>query len=226
MARMLGIDTATTGCSVALMDGETCLGAKLSSMARGQSEALMPMLESVMRDADLSVDQLDGIAVTRGPGAFTGLRIGLSAARALALATAKPCIGIGTFDVLAAQAFQHPDMMNDSTLLVAIESKREEIFICGFAGNGTVTAQPSAQLPENIHAYIGAVTNLTIVGDASDKAEQALHDAVETYRIRDIELPDPRVVARLGLEFLATPEQAPPTPMYLRPPDVSLPKPK
>ena len=119
MARMLGIDTATTGCSVARLVGDMCLAEQASKMSRGQSEALMPMIKEVMRDADMTFDRLDGIAVCRGPGAFTGLRIGLSAARGLALATSKPCIGIGTFDALATQAFHHPKVKTGHTLLLA-----------------------------------------------------------------------------------------------------------
>ena len=83
--KILALDTATSACSVAVrIDGETIAGA-LEPMTRGQSEVLMPMLMGVLDQAGMSVSDADLIAVTRGPGAFTGIRIGLAAARGLAV---------------------------------------------------------------------------------------------------------------------------------------------
>lgn len=92
MTVILGIDTATHGCSVALVDDHgRCLGARAAEMARGQSEALAPMMQAVLDEAGIDFSTVAAVAVTRGPGAFTGLRIGLAAARASALAAAIPC---------------------------------------------------------------------------------------------------------------------------------------
>lgn len=223
MTLMLGIDTATTGCSVALMDGAICLAERQSRMPRGQSEALAPMIDDVMKLAGISFDRLDGIAVTRGPGAFTGLRIGLAAARAMALSIAKPCIGITTFDSLAVQARQRENIEAGSAFLVAIESKRAEIFIGMYGSDGVLLIAPSAQRPEAMGNIPESVSSLVIVGDASEKIESALNGKIDVRRIHDIEVPDAKVVAALGLGFLETPELAPPTPFYLRPPDVSMP---
>lgn len=224
MTLMLGIDTATTGCSVALMDDATCLAEHQSRMPRGQSEALAPMIDEVMKLAGISFDRLDGIAVTRGPGAFTGLRIGLAAARAMALAIAKPCIGITTFDSLTVQTRQRENIETGTALLVAIESKRAEIFVSMYGADDALLIEPTAVKPEAIEKMPENITSVIVVGDASEKIESALIGRVDVRRIHDIEVPDAKVVAALGLNILGEPALAPPTPFYLRPPDASMPK--
>jgi len=223
MTFMLGIDTATTGCSVALMDGPTCLAERQTRMPRGQSEALTPMIDDIMKLAGVDFDRLDGIAVSRGPGAFTGLRIGLATARAMALSIAKPCIGITTFESLLMQAQQLVEIKQGTALLIAIESKRAEIFVGMYGSDGVPLSAPSAQRPEDIEIFGEGVSSLIIIGDASEKVESALNGKIDVRRIPEIEVPDAKIVATLGADFLGTPEHAPPTPFYLRPPDVSMP---
>lgn len=100
---VLGIDTALDACSVAIVrDGET-LAQISEQMNRGQAERLAPMVREAAAQAGVSFNQFDRIAVTTGPGSFTGVRVGLSFARALALALAKPCVGVSTLEALALQ---------------------------------------------------------------------------------------------------------------------------
>ncbi len=99
--RILALDTATSACSAALWhDGRVC-ARRLVRMERGQSEALMPMVLDVLAEAGCGFSQLDLLAVTVGPGAFTGLRIGLAAARGMALASGIPCLGVTTLEAVA-----------------------------------------------------------------------------------------------------------------------------
>ena len=99
--RLLALDTATSACSAALWQDGTVLARHLQPMARGQSEALLPMVAAVMAEAGLAFADLDLLAVTVGPGTFTGIRIGLAAARGLALATGLPLAGIATTEAVA-----------------------------------------------------------------------------------------------------------------------------
>ena len=94
--RVLAIDTALEACSAAVLDTEHVAMSVHESLPklRGHAEALMPMIARVMDRAGLDFAALDRIAVTTGPGSFTGLRVGLAAARGLALATGKPAIGL------------------------------------------------------------------------------------------------------------------------------------
>ncbi len=224
MTIVLGIDTATSGCSAALIRDETCLAAIRERMTRGQSEALTPMIDDVVRRAGVTFGDIDAMAVTRGPGAFTGLRIGIATARALALAVGKPCLGIGTFEALRAEAADAGAMAGIDALVVGVDSKREEQFVAVFGADGALIGEPAALTPDAVAGRLTGLERLAVVGDAADVLADALRPAFDVNRYPEIDLPDPTVVARLGLEALSAPQMAPATPLYFRPPDVTLPK--
>src|SRR5688500_40303 len=100
MVSILGIETSASVCAAALWRDGAGIAAERAAMARGHAEALMPMIERVMQGTEYAA--LDAVAVTAGPGAFTGLRIGLAAARGLALAARIPAIGVSAFAAVAA----------------------------------------------------------------------------------------------------------------------------
>ena len=100
---ILSLDTAGQACAVCVWRDGVVLAAREERMARGQDARLVPLLLEVMAAAGVAFPQLDRIAVTRGPGSFTGLRIGLATARGLGLAADKPVIGIDRFSIHAAQ---------------------------------------------------------------------------------------------------------------------------
>jgi tRNA threonylcarbamoyladenosine biosynthesis protein TsaB len=98
---VLGIDTTLDACSAALVrDGEV-LASMQDCMSRGQAERLAPMTREIVEGAGFAFADIDRVAVTTGPGSFTGVRVGLSFARALALALDKPCVGVSTLEALA-----------------------------------------------------------------------------------------------------------------------------
>ena len=102
--RVLAIDTALAACSAAVLDSEQAAitASETLPMARGHAEAVMPLIARVMVQADIEFAALDRIAVTIGPGSFTGLRVGISAARGIALAATKPAVGLSTLAGFAA----------------------------------------------------------------------------------------------------------------------------
>lgn len=222
MTLILGIDTATSGCAAALVRDGICLAEGSARMARGQSEALMPMVDNVIREAGIDLSEIDGIAVTRGPGAFTGLRIGLAAARALALTLDIPCLGIGTFDALAAQAIAKLAPGTIDALLIVIESKRAELFAAVYDPDGAMVGKPTAVLPDDMPAMLGAWHRIAIAGDAAEKAEAILQTRFATKLIAGVDVADAKIVAGLAERHMGNPAAAPASPLYLRAPDVTI----
>src|ERR1041385_7171267 len=139
--RVLAIDTALGACAAAVLD--SAAGAIIASeslrMQRGHAEAIMPMIARVMDAARCEFAELDRIAVTVGPGSFTGLRVGISAARGIALAAAKPAIGLSTLSALAAP---HVAARANHTIMAAIDARNEQVYFHVFAPNGTTLVAP------------------------------------------------------------------------------------
>ncbi|MCR6644818.1 MAG: tRNA (adenosine(37)-N6)-threonylcarbamoyltransferase complex dimerization subunit type 1 TsaB [Terricaulis sp.] len=98
---VLCIDTSLDACAVAIVREGALLAHLSEEMQRGQAERLAPMVKQAIAEAGIGFEALDRIAVTTGPGSFTGVRVGLSFARALALSLGKPCIGVSTLEALA-----------------------------------------------------------------------------------------------------------------------------
>ena len=229
---ILGFDTATTGCSAAvLIDGEI-MARQWEEMEKGQAERLNPMIGEVMSQAGLNFDGLDGIGVTVGPGAFTGLRIGLAAARAIGLAVAAPVIGMTTFAALA-RAVPRSEL-SGRALVIAVNGKRRDVFAQTLDGQGNVLSEPGALDPATVPESLPPGPIL-IAGDGGPALVYALEGCSEAgegpeMRIRfssAMAPPDAAHVAALAAQALAAGEspllQAPPRPLYIRPPDARLP---
>jgi tRNA threonylcarbamoyladenosine biosynthesis protein TsaB len=109
--KILGIDTATTSCSVAIVDKTSLLSEFTIDREETHSKHLMEMIQMAMRMAGLNISDIDGFAVTRGPGSFTGLRIGISTIKGLALASEKPIVGVSSLETLALQVSYSRDLI-------------------------------------------------------------------------------------------------------------------
>src|SRR5260221_14128563 len=135
--RVLAIDTALEACSVAVIDtadAHAHHAYESLPMQRGHAEALMPLVARVLDRAQLDFSNLDRIAVTTGPGSFTGLRVGIAAARGIALAAGKPAIGLSTLSALAAP---HVASRAGATIMAAIDGRNEQGYFQGFAPSGS-----------------------------------------------------------------------------------------
>jgi tRNA threonylcarbamoyl adenosine modification protein YeaZ len=125
---VLALDVSISGCSVAIVNLEKNLSSSQSiETERGQAEVLIPMIESCVVQCHLKMSDINLIAVTRGPGSFTGVRIGLATARSLGLALDIPVIGLSTLDVIA-RGYQ------DNDALFLIDTKRGDFY--GQVGEG------------------------------------------------------------------------------------------
>lgn len=216
--KVLGLDTATSGCSAALWDDGRIAARRALPMARGQAEALVPMVQGVLADAGLDFADIDRIAVTVGPGAFTGLRIALAAARGFALAAGLPVIGVTTFEALA-RAVPAAERCN-RTVLAAVDSRRAEPFLQLFDRDLAPMGEPGVLAPDAVPGWLPAGP-LLVVGDGAPALRPVLETRTDVVWDTGTGLPDAAVVAALGAERS---EGLPPQPLYLRPPDVTLPK--
>src|SRR5919201_2617845 len=139
--RVLAIDTALNACSAALLDLDTrgIVASETLPMVRGHAEALMPLVARVMNQAAIEFTELDRIAVTTGPGSFTGVRVGISAARAIALAAAKPAIGLSTLAAFAAPLIAEDDSTN---VVAAIDARHAHVYLQVFGRSGRTLVSP------------------------------------------------------------------------------------
>jgi tRNA threonylcarbamoyladenosine biosynthesis protein TsaB len=166
--RILAFDTSASACSVGLWQGEPGTGGGLVAVRHearrhGHAEVLMPMISAVLAEAGHRLAMLDRIAVTVGPGAFTGLRIGLAAARGLALAGGLPLVGLTSLAVLAAGL---PAAV-PGLRLIAIDSRREELFVQLFAGDARVMSAPAMVRPEAVPALLPVDGAIIVAGDGA-----------------------------------------------------------
>ena len=191
-------------------------------MPHGQAEALLPMVESAMGAARLAAATLDLITVTTGPGSFTGIRVGLAAAKGIALGLGVPLFGVTSFEAVAAACEADPI---GRFLLVALDSRRADLYIQLFDPARHALGSPAAVLPEALTEIVTAVAGsrpLAVTGDASARAAAALGGRACASLVTDGEPPVVGAVrVALGL-WRRGQRGGAARPLYLRPPDVTL----
>jgi tRNA threonylcarbamoyladenosine biosynthesis protein TsaB len=213
--RVLAIDTALAACSVAVFDSDAnrILANQSLPMTRGHAEALMPLVERVMAEASADFKNIDRIAVTTGPGSFTGLRVGIAAARGIALAAEKPAIGITTLLAYAAPY----QIEARFPIVAAIDARNDHVYFQVFAPGGHPRGEPRLA-PLREAAEAAAATPARLVGSAAQVVAGALSESgAVAVSVEPRLAPDIAWVARLGA--LSAEGAAPPVPQYLRAPD-------
>lgn len=220
--KVLGLDSATDACSAAVLCDGVVAARRFEMMRRGHAEILMVLVEDVMRRAELTFKALDLVATTVGPGGFTGLRIGLASARALALAGRIPIVGVTTLEAIARA--QGPV---DIPFLIALDTKRADVYVQLFAPDGTARGEPGAIMPQDVEERLPA-GRVAIGGSACDTVLQALTGRTPpAERLIGPIQPDAMIVATIGAERFdacSAGDSAMPRPLYLRPPDARLPQ--
>lgn len=213
---ILAIDTALEACSAAVLD--TAKGELRASesqlMARGHAEALMPLIARVMEQAEIPFAELDRIAVTTGPGSFTGLRVGISAARGLALAADKPVVGVTTLSAFAAPLLSEATQQPIASM---IDARHGNVYFQVVAWDGAPLVEPCVVPIAEVFsaAQFGA---LRLVGNAAQLVASQWPADVEQPALIDTQpAPDIAWVGWLGA--VSDPERATPRPFYLRAPD-------
>jgi tRNA threonylcarbamoyladenosine biosynthesis protein TsaB len=212
--KLLAVDTALGGCSVALLDGKKTLVHIFEAMDRGHAERLAPMVDDAMKQAGADFRILDRLAVTTGPGTFTGQRVGLAFMRGLRLALKKPLTGITTLEAIAAAA---QDETGKVKAAVIHDARREEAYLL-LRDGAAVTQEPMILPFQGAIERIRAFGSCAIAGTGGTVAAETL--GVD-FTLSAVRQPDALWVARLAQKQPTTDEA--PGPLYLRAPDAKLP---
>ena len=213
---ILALDTALDACAAAVLDtrANKLIAVESQAMKRGHAEALMPLIARVMKESGLPFAALDRIAVTTGPGSFTGLRVGLSAARGIGLAAGKPVVGFTTLSAYAAPVVSES---GENPIISAIDARHDQIYFQVVSHNGSSLVRPKvAPIAEAFEAARFGAPHL--VGNAARiLADRWPSEAPPPFKVEAQAAPDITWVAWLGAAV--DPATAPPKPFYLRAPD-------
>jgi tRNA threonylcarbamoyladenosine biosynthesis protein TsaB len=210
--RLLAIDTALEACAVGIANDDAPAVIVTETVGRGHAERLFGMLQGAMDEAGLAFADLERIAVTVGPGSFTGLRVGIATARGLALAVECPVIGVGTLSVHAARA---RDLAGARQVLALLDARRDELYGQAFAAGGSPMSEPEVASAAAFAARLSP--GMVLAGSGADLV-LAAHAGPGRYDVAHREsAPDMATLLRLALA--APPPEDAPRPLYLRAPD-------
>jgi tRNA threonylcarbamoyladenosine biosynthesis protein TsaB len=212
--KLLAVDTALGACSVALLEDDRPIAHIFEPMERGHAERLAPMVDEAMKQACVEFAALNRLAVTVGPGTFTGQRVGLAFMRGLRLALHIPLTGVTTLEAMAMAAMAD----TGSPKAAAIhDARRAEAYL--LLRDGETVVQPPVVLPfADAVACIAAFGVCALAGTGAASAHEKLgHDFV----LSSIRQPDALWVALLAQKYPPTAQA--PGPLYLRAPDAKLP---
>lgn len=215
--RILAIDTALPAVSACVLDHDAAepLSRESQPMERGHAEALLPLIERVVASAGGGFSSLQRVAVTVGPGSFTGIRIGLAAGQAIALAAPAPIVGVSTLAALAAPLILEPF---EGVVAAAIDARHGQVYVTAYGPDGRTLLSPRRAGAHEALRALG-VGPLRLVGSGARMlANEARANGLTAEIVSEAAAPDIAFVARLG--FAASPETAPARPLYLKAPDV------
>ena len=213
---ILAIDTALDACAAGVLDTDAgqMIAQESQAMKRGHAEALMPLIARVIQQSGIAFASLDRIAATTGPGSFTGLRVGLSAARGIGLAANKPVVGVTTLTAYAAPVVSQNA---EPPVISAIDARHGQVYFQVVSGNGSSLVWPRvAPIEQALDAWRFGAPHL--VGNAAKMlGDRWPAEAPPPFKVDALPAPDIAWVAWLGAAV--SPDTALARPYYLRAPD-------
>jgi tRNA threonylcarbamoyladenosine biosynthesis protein TsaB len=218
--KILAVDTALGACSAAVLEDERLRAHRFAAMERGHAEALAPMVQDAMAEAGLAFADLDRLAVTTGPGTFTGQRVGLAFMRGLRIALKRPLVGITTLEAMAAAAMAE----TGASLAAALhDARRGEVYFALYAGNEAIVEPCLLAFDDAVSEILRRTERgpIALAGTAAQAACERYRQSGGEALVNSVVQPDALWVARLAVH--RTPLEQAPRPLYLRPPDAKLP---
>jgi tRNA threonylcarbamoyladenosine biosynthesis protein TsaB len=206
---VLALDTCFAACQAALVRDDLAVGVASEPMARGHQERLAPMLQTLLAETGVALAEVDRIAVTVGPGSFTGLRVGVAFAKGLALALNKPAVGVGALEALGAS------VAGEGLTLAIADARRSQAYWQAFAGDAPASPPAAWAVTDIVDWAVEHGGPARLVGPGVALLTARFPHAA----VIPLTAPDPLAIARLA----AGREPAPLHPLYLRTPDAKLP---
>ena len=193
---ILNIETATKNCSVSLAkNGETILCKEIAEQGYSHAEKLHVFIEEILKETGISVNDLNGIAVSKGPGSYTGLRIGVSSAKGLCYALGIPLISVDTLQVLAKQV-----VIENGLIVPMLDARRMEVYSAIFDKSYSKRKEVQAEiLKENSYAEI--TDTIYFIGDCQEKCKTVL-TATNFHFLPEIVFPSANEMSALSFEKL------------------------
>jgi tRNA threonylcarbamoyladenosine biosynthesis protein TsaB len=194
MVFILNIETATKNCSVSISkDGETLLYKEIAELGYSHAEKLHVFIEELLVETKLLYNDLNAIAVSQGPGSYTGLRIGISAAKGLCYALDIPMIAIDTLAILAAQV-----NIEEGLIIPMIDARRMEVYSAVFDAHHQKVIETQAEII-NEDSFINYQENLYLIGDATEKCKAVLMSTNFIFK-EEIKYPSSKEMSALSFE--------------------------
>ncbi|HUT85014.1 MAG TPA: tRNA (adenosine(37)-N6)-threonylcarbamoyltransferase complex dimerization subunit type 1 TsaB [Thermodesulfobacteriota bacterium] len=197
--KILALETSTKVGSVAISEDEHLIAEYTLNVISTHSERLLPSIDQILRDSKLSIREIDGFAISLGPGSFTGLRIGISTVKGLALAAEKGVVGVPTLDVLA-----HNLAFTNLLVCPLLDARKGEVYTALYRGNGKDMLRkltPDLALkPDELLSMIKETA--IFLGDGVEVYRNKLDNRENNHLFAPFYLNQPRasVLAKLGLE--------------------------
>ncbi len=192
MSYILNIETATKNCSVSLAnEGKTLLYREIAELGYSHAEKLHVFIGTLIQEAGISFQDLKAIAVSKGPGSYTGLRIGVSAAKGFCYALGIPLIALDTLAILAQQV-----QVNSGLIIPMIDARRMEVYSAVFDANHAKIVEVQAEILTT-ESYAKANEPIYIVGDCQDKCQTVLTQSHINF-IADVQFPSAQDMSSLS----------------------------
>lgn len=184
--RVLALETATRWCSAAVVSGGRAIAERSLSTPRVHSEKLLTLTDGVLSDARLSLTDIDAVCISIGPGSFTGLRIGLSAAKGIAFAASKPLVAVPTLEAIAWNTALFAGVRG-GLVLPMIDARREDVYCALYYYDGSALDERAGARAihlDEIRSLIEGGGPVTVAGDAAAKFSRYLSSCPDAYRGR------------------------------------------
>jgi tRNA threonylcarbamoyladenosine biosynthesis protein TsaB len=181
--KVLAIETATAVCATSIVEGEKVLAELSCEEERGHAERLVGFIETISRESGVPLRDVDGIAVSIGPGSFTGLRIGLSVAKGLALALGKPLTAVSTLEALARNCGNIGG--EDDVVVPLLDARRDELFAAMYRREGDLLAcvlAPMAARLDELRNLLAAEQKIIFTGNGTEKYLRYLLSSGDTTK--------------------------------------------